>query len=64
MARFPSFVLPGKTVLFFSRCEEQKDYDKNISPKQSAIQELIQYHAAGYPIGHSPILAKRDKEIC
>ncbi|MBS1668739.1 MAG: hypothetical protein JST58_15285 [Bacteroidetes bacterium] len=43
-----------KPYYFFLVAKEQKGYDKNISPTEKGLQDLIHYHAAGYTIGIHP----------
>jgi len=51
-----------KPYYFFLVAKEQKGYDKNISPKETALQDLIQYHARGYTIGIHPSWQSNDDE--
>jgi hypothetical protein len=51
-----------KAIYFFLVAKEQKGYDKNISPDKKALQDLIQYHAAGYTIGVHPSWQSGDDE--
>jgi len=52
-----------KPYYFFLVAKEQKGYDKNISPKETALQDLIQYHARGYTIGIHPSWQSGDDEL-
>jgi hypothetical protein len=53
-----------KPYYFFLVAKEQKGYDKNISPEKKPLQQLIQYHAAGYKIGiHPSWQSNEDEEI-
>lgn len=51
-----------KPYYFFLVAKEQKGYDKNISPEEPALQNLIQYHANGYTIGVHPSWQSNDDE--
>jgi uncharacterized protein DUF7033 len=51
-----------KPYYFFLVAKEQKGYDKNISPGENALQDLIQYHARGYTIGIHPSWQSGDDE--
>ncbi|MBS1947373.1 MAG: polysaccharide deacetylase family protein [Bacteroidetes bacterium] len=51
-----------KPCYFFLVAKEQKGNDKNISPDNKSLQELIQYHAAGYNIGIHPSWQSNDDE--
>src|ERR1022692_2600130 len=51
-----------KPYYFFLVAKEQKGYDKNISPGETALQDLIQYHAKGYTIGIHPSWQSNDDE--
>ncbi len=46
---------------FFPVAEKKGKYDKNISPTQKALQELIQDHAIRYPIGLHPSWISSDE---
>ncbi len=52
-----------KPYYFFLVAKEQKGYDKNISPNETALQDLIQYHANGYTVGIHPSWQSNDDEI-
>jgi hypothetical protein len=43
-----------KPYYFFLVAKEQKGYDKNISPDEPELQELIEYHASGNFVGIHP----------
>lgn len=51
-----------KPYYFFLVAQEQKEYDKNISPGEMAMQELIQYHASGNFIGIHPSWQSGDNK--
>jgi len=51
-----------KPYYFFLVAKEQKGYDKNISPTENGLQDLIQYHAAGYTVGIHPSWQSNDDE--
>jgi hypothetical protein len=51
-----------KPYYFFLVAKDQKGYDKNISPKKNALQELIQYHATGYTVGIHPSWQSNEDE--
>ncbi|HXB43094.1 MAG TPA: polysaccharide deacetylase family protein [Puia sp.] len=51
-----------KPYYFFLVAKDQKGHDKNISPKKNALQELIQYHAAGYTVGIHPSWRSNEDE--
>lgn len=51
-----------KPCYFFLVAKEQKGVDKNISPRENALQELIQYHSAGYTIGIHPSWQSNSNE--
>ena len=43
-----------RAYYFFLVAEEQKKFDKNISPDKKALQDLIRYHGSGYTVGIHP----------
>ncbi len=47
---------------FFLVAASQKGYDKNISPRKKALQDLIRYHAKGYKVGIHPSWQSGDQE--
>jgi len=51
-----------RAYYFFLVAGEQKKYDKNISPDQEALQNLIRYHAHGYTVGIHPSWQSGDDE--
>ncbi len=51
-----------KPYYFFLVAKEQKGNDKNISPNETALQDLIQYHSNGYTVGIHPSWQSGDDE--
>jgi hypothetical protein len=51
-----------KPFYFFLVAKDKKGYDRNISPRQEAFQDLIKYHAAGYQLGIHPSWQSGDKD--
>jgi len=43
-----------RAYYFFLVANEQKKFDKNISPNKKALQDLIRYHGSGYTVGIHP----------
>jgi hypothetical protein len=52
----------AKPYYFFLVAKEQKDYDKNISPNENALQDLIQYQASGSFVGIHPSWQSSDEK--
>jgi hypothetical protein len=48
-------------IYFFLVAAQNGQYDKNILPHKKALQQLIQHHAATYPIGIHPSWQSGDK---
>ncbi len=51
-----------RAYYFFLVAEEQKKYDKNISPDKEALRNLIRYHGNGYTVGIHPSWQSGDNE--
>ena len=51
-----------RAYYFFLVARLQKKYDRNISPSKEGLQDLIQYHAAGYTVGIHPSWQSGDDE--
>jgi hypothetical protein len=51
-----------KPVYFFLLAQKRKGYDKNISPRNEAMQQLIQRHAKKYNTGIHPSWQSGDDE--
>lgn len=51
-----------KPIYFFLVAEKSKGYDKNISPRKAALQQLINEHATKYTIGVHPSWQSGDDE--
>jgi hypothetical protein len=51
-----------RAYYFFLVAKEQKEFDKNISPGNRSLQNLIRYHASGYTLGIHPSWQSGDDE--
>jgi hypothetical protein len=51
-----------RAYYFFLVAKEQKEYDKNISPENQELKNLVRYHAHGYTVGIHPSWQSGDNE--
>jgi hypothetical protein len=51
-----------RAYYFFLVAKDQREYDKNISPDNQELKNLVRYHAHGYTVGIHPSWQSGDNE--